>query len=120
MRPHSRTIDDYIASFPEQVQALLQEMRRQIRTAAPDAVEAISYGIPTLRLRGRNLVHFAAFRDHIGFYPTPSGIEAFRDELSAYDTSKGTARFPLDASIPYDLVRRIVAFRVREVSEGKR
>ncbi len=120
MRRRFETIDEYIAAFPPHIRALLDEMRRQIREAAPDAVEAISYGIPTLKLRGRNLVHFGAFANDIGFYPTPSGIAAFEKELSPYSTSKGTVRFPLSAPIPYDLVRRIVAFRVGEVSaKGK-
>lgn len=120
MRMQFESIDDYISSFPEPVQILLQKMRRAIHEAAPDATEAISYGIPTLKLRGKNLVHFAAFRDHMSFFPTASGIEAFESELSDYGTSRGTVRFPLDEPIPYDLVRRIVAFRVREVSEGRR
>lgn len=110
------SIGDYIASFPEPVQAILAEMRRQVCAVAPEAVETISYGIPTLKLKGKNLVHFAAFTHHIGFYPTASGIAAFAAELSPYSTSRGTVRFPLDRPIPYDLVRRIVAFRVAEIS----
>ena len=120
MRPHSESIDDYIASHPEHVQALLEEVRRTIRDAAPEATETISYQIPTFKPKGRNLVHFAAFRDHIGFYPTSSGIEAFEAELSAYSTSNGTIRFPLGEPIPHDLVRRIVAFRVREAPANAR
>ena len=107
-------IDDYIAGFPDDVQHLLQELRRVIRSAAPDAVEALKYGIPTLVLKG-NLVHFAAFKKHIGFYPTPSGIERFKDELSAYPNAKGSVQFPLDGPIPFTLVRKIVEYRVQEV-----
>ena len=108
-----KTIDEYIAGFPSDVQAILQEVRATIREAAPDAEETISYQIPTFRLKG-NLVHFGAFKTHIGFYPTPSGMEKFRDELSAYEGSKGTVRFPLDRAMPLDLIRRIVEFRVTE------
>lgn len=107
------TIDEYIDMFPQDVQQKLREMRAVIRRAAPDAAEAIRYGIPTFRQNG-NLVHFAAFRTHIGFYPTPSGIEKFRKELSAYVLKKGTVQFPLDEPVPYDLVERIVRFRVQE------
>ena len=88
-------------------------MRRTIREAAPDAVEAISYQMPTFKLNG-NLVHFAAYKNHIGFYPTPSGVEAFREELSAYKVSKGAIQFPIDQPMPLDLVRRIVQFRVAQ------
>jgi len=88
-------------------------MRQTIRKAAPEAVEAISYGIPTFKLNG-NLVHFAAFRKHIGFYPTSSGIRAFKKEISTYKWSKGSVQFPIDKPIPYDLVKKIVRFRVKE------
>ena len=108
-----RTIDEYIAGFPPNVQEILEQVRMTIREAAPDAEETISYQIPTFRLKG-NLVHFGAFKAHIGFYPTPSGMEKFRDELSAYEGSKGTVRFPLNRPIPFDLIRRIVEFRVGE------
>ena len=119
MRPQSESIDEYIAAFPEPVRAILEEVRRVIHEAAPDAVEAIAYQMPTFRLKGRNLVHFAAFKNHIGFYPTPSGIAAFGQELSPYVTGRGSVQFPLGGPIPHDLVRRIVAFRVNEVSAGK-
>ena len=108
-----QTIDDYIASFPADIQAILQKIRLLIRQAAPDAEEAIKYQIPTFILNG-NLVHFAAFKNHIGFYPTPTGIEAFRQALSAYDGAKGSVQFPLDQPIPYDLITDIVKFRVTE------
>lgn len=114
-----KTIDEYIKMFPPNVQALLEEMRQAIRKAAPEATEAISYQIPTFKLNG-NLVHFAAFKDHIGFYPTSSGVAAFEKDLSKYKTSKGTVLFPLDKPIPYDLVRKIVLFRVKENSARKK
>ena len=106
-------IDAYIAAFPEDVQAILQQVRRTIHEAAPEATEAIAYGMPTFKLHG-NLVHFAAFKNHIGFYPVPLGIEAFQEELSAYKQGKGSVQFPLDKPIPYDLIQRIVHFRVEE------
>jgi len=112
-----RNIDEYIAGFPPGVQEILEKVRMTIREAAPDAEEAIKYQIPTFTLNG-NLVHFAAFPKHIGFYPTPAGMEAFKDELSVYKGAKGSVQFPLDQPIPFDLISRIVAFRVKE-STGK-
>jgi uncharacterized protein YdhG (YjbR/CyaY superfamily) len=120
MRDQFASIDEYIASFPPDVQQKLREMRAVIRTAAPDAEEAIRYGIPTFRLDGRNLVHFAAFKDHISFFPTSSGVTKFRKELSAYKLSKGTIQFPLDRPVPYDLVERISRFRAGETRENKK
>ena len=114
-RTTPKDIDEYIARFPPEVQEILERIRKTIRDAAPDAEEAINYQIPTFRLKG-NLVHFAAFRKHIGFYPTPSGIEVFKGELTDYVVSKGTVKFPLDKPIPYDLIKRITAFRVAEVN----
>ena len=108
-----KDIDEYIAGFPDDIQAILQKVRTTIRKAAPAAEETINYQIPTFTLNG-NLVHFAAFKKHIGFYPTPTGIEAFKDELSAYAGAKGSVRFPLDKPIPYDLISKIVNFRVKE------
>jgi len=107
------TIDKYIATFPEDVQAILKKIRVTIQKAAPDAEETINYGIPTFTLKG-NLVHFAGFKNHIGFYPTPSGIEKFKDELSKYEGAKGSVKFPLDKPIPYTLIGKIVKFRVKE------
>ncbi len=107
------TIDEYISGFPEDVQEILRKIRRIISVAAPDAEEAIKYQIPTFVLGG-NLVHFAAFANHIGFYPTPSGIEQFKDALSAYKSAKGSVQFSLDSPIPYNLIKRIVEFRVQE------
>lgn len=107
------TIDDYIATFPEDTQAILQEIRATIRAAAPDAEEAISYQMPTFKLKG-NLVHFAAYKNHIGFYPAPSGITAFQQELSAYKSAKGSVQFPLDRPMPLELIGKIVTFRAVE------
>lgn len=108
-----QTIDEYIAGYPEDVQAILQRIRTIIREEAPGAEEAIKYQLPTFVLNG-NLVHFGAFRKHIGFYPTPSGTEHFQHELAAYKGAKGSVQFPLDQPIPYDLIREIVRFRVQE------
>lgn len=113
MRPAAKNIDTYIAGFPEDIQKKLQEIRTEIRKAAPQAEEAIKYSMPTFVLNG-NLVHFAAFKNHIGFYPAPSGIEAFKKELSKYDGSKGTIRFPLDKPLPLDLIGKIVRFRAKK------
>jgi len=115
-----RTIDEYIETFPKNVQSLLEKMRRTIRKAAPEVVEAISYQIPTFKLNGRYLVYLAAWKNHIGFYPIPSGTEAFKKELSQYRRGKGTVQFPIDKPIPYDLVRKIVTFRMKESSEKER
>jgi len=113
-RRHFATMDEYIETFPDDIQRILEKMRQTIREAEPDAEEAISYQIPTFKLNGKNLVHFAAFKNHIGFFPTSSGVEAFENELGRYQRSKGTIRFPLEKPIPYDLVKRIVVFRVKE------
>ena len=114
-----KDIDEYVHMFPQDIQGLLEGMRQTIRAAAPEAEEAISYQIPTFKQNGI-LVHFAAFKKHIGFYPTPSGIEAFKDELSVYESAKGSVKFPIDQSLPLDLVRRIVEFRLKENLEKKK
>lgn len=114
------TMDAYIASFPKEVQGVLEKIRQTIRKAAPGAVEAISYQIPTFKLNGNNLVHFAAWKEHIGFYATPAGNAAFRKELARYKVAKGSIRFPLDEPIPYDLVVKMVTFRVRETQVKKK
>lgn len=106
-------IDEYILQFPEEVQLILHALRRTIREAAPAAQEKISYQMPTFYLHG-NLVHFAAHKNHIGFYPAPSGIEAFKDELSAFKSSKGAVQFPITKPIPLELISKIVHFRVDE------
>jgi len=108
-----KDIDEYIAGFPTEIQERLEKVRKTIRDAAPEAEEAIKYRMPTFVLNG-NLVHFAAFKNHIGFYPAPQGIEEFKEELSAYKGAKGSAQFPYDRPIPFDLISRIVKFRVRK------
>lgn len=107
------TIDEYISACPKPVQARLREIRRIVHEAAPDARERISYRMPSFTLNG-NLVYFAAFAGHIGFYPIPSGVEKFRAELSKYKYSKGAVQFPLDKPLPRELIRRIVWFRAAE------
>jgi uncharacterized protein YdhG (YjbR/CyaY superfamily) len=109
----NKSIDEYIANYPVEVQKKLQEIRAVIKAAAPGAEEKISYQMPAFTLNG-NLVYFAAFKNHIGFYPIPSGIEEFKKELSVYKQGKGSVQFPLDKPLPVKLIRRIVKFRVRE------
>jgi uncharacterized protein YdhG (YjbR/CyaY superfamily) len=109
----SQTIDEYIAAFPEEVQVHLNEVRAAIRAAAPEAIEKISYQMPTYYLKG-NLVHFAAHQRHIGFYPAPSGIEAFKEDVAAYHFAKGSVQFPFSQPLPLELIRKIVQFRVGE------
>jgi uncharacterized protein YdhG (YjbR/CyaY superfamily) len=105
--------DEYIATFPEDIQKTLEQLRATIKAAAPGAEEKISYQMPAFALKG-NLVWFAAFKNHIGFYPMPSGTEAFKKELSIYEGSKGTVRFPIGKPLPLKLISRIVKFRVAE------
>ena len=112
--------DEYIASFPEDIRGKLEKIRAAVRTAVPDAEETIRYGIPTFRLDGTNLVHFAAFKDHLGFFPTPSGVKHFNRELAAYTLSKGTIRIPLDTPVPYDLIERSARSRAQETRKGGR
>ncbi len=107
------SIDEYIASFPEDIQNILNDIRATIRAAAPEATEKISYQMPTFFLNG-NLVHFAAFKTHVGFYPTPSGIDEFKAELSKYKGGKGSIQFPIDQPVPLDLIAKIVKYRVSE------
>ncbi|MGV3503234.1 MAG: iron chaperone [Adhaeribacter sp.] len=113
METSAKDIDHYISAFPPQVQNLLNQVRSTIRQAAPEAKESIKYAIPTFELHG-NLVHFAAFRKHLGFYPVPSGMQAFEQELAAFKQGKGSVQFPLDQPLPLDLITRIVRFRVEE------
>jgi uncharacterized protein YdhG (YjbR/CyaY superfamily) len=110
----ANSIDEYIKGFPPGIQKLLKEVRSTIKTAAPEAEETIKYAMPTFTLNGGNLVHFAAFKNHIGFYPTPNGIEAFEKELSAYKGAKGSVQFPLDQPMPLQLISKIVKFRVAQ------
>jgi uncharacterized protein YdhG (YjbR/CyaY superfamily) len=112
-------VDQYIAGFPEAVQVLLEKMRATIRRAAPAAEETVGYGIPTFKLNG-NLVHFAGYKNHIGFYPAPSAIKAFEKELSRYEGAKGSVQFPLNKPLPLPLVTKIVKFRVKENLDKKK
>jgi uncharacterized protein YdhG (YjbR/CyaY superfamily) len=119
-RPTVATIDEYIAGYPPETRALLEQVRAICREEAPGATEAISYGIPTLDLNGAHLCHFAAFKRHLGFYPTDRGVEAFADELRAYKGGKGTVQFPFGDPLPTDLIRRMVRQRVAQVEAGGR
>lgn len=114
-----QTIDEYIVTFPEDVQKRLEKIRQTIRKAAPEAKEVISYQMPAFRQNGI-LVHFGAFTNHISFFPTPSAIVAFEKELQPYETSKGTIKFPLDKPIPFDLITKVVKYRVKENLEKKK
>jgi uncharacterized protein YdhG (YjbR/CyaY superfamily) len=109
----SKSIDEYILKFPPEVQEILKTLRKVIKESAPDAEEKISYQMPTFALHG-NLVHFAAYKNHIGFYPAPRGIEAFKNELSEYRGGKGSVQFPLEKPLPYELISKIVKYRVAE------
>ena len=116
MENFSNSIDVYISGFPDYIQTVLEEIRKTIRQAAPEARETINYGIPTFVFHG-NLVHFAANKKHIGFYPAPSGIDAFKAELSVYKGAKGSVQFPIDKPMPLELIAEIVKFRVLENQE---
>jgi uncharacterized protein YdhG (YjbR/CyaY superfamily) len=114
MEPNKvNSIDEYIANCPKEVQKKLKDLRATIKASAPDATEKISYQMPTFYLKG-NLVHFAALKNHIGFYPTPSGVQAFIKETAKYASTKGAIQFPLDEPLPLKLVSKIVKFRVKE------
>lgn len=112
-------VDQYISKFPEDIQNLLQQMRMTIQKVAPNATESISYGMPAYKLNGKPLVYFAGYKNHIGFYATPSGHREFADELSAYKKGKGSVQFPLDKPLPIDLIQRIVRFRAKENTARK-
>lgn len=114
------TIDEYISTFPEDIQAMLEKMRQAIHKAAPDAVETMSYGIPTFDLNGKHLVFFAGWKHHISLYPTPAGDEAFQQEISHFKSVKSTLQFPLKKPIPYDLVEKIVTLLLMESPEKER
>lgn len=113
-----KTVDEYISTFPKDIQKILEQVRQAIKKSAPEAQETINYQIPTFRLNG-NLVHFAAFKNHIGFYPAPSGLKAFRKEISKYKSSKGSVQFPIDEPMPISLISKIVKYRVKENSSKK-
>jgi uncharacterized protein YdhG (YjbR/CyaY superfamily) len=116
-----KTIDEYIAKFPKNVRDVLEELRLVIKDSAPEAEETISYAMPAFKLNGKNLVFFAAWKNHVGFYPGgSSAIEAFKKELSQFKQAKGTVQFPLDKPIPFDLVKKIVKFRVKENKSKKK
>jgi uncharacterized protein YdhG (YjbR/CyaY superfamily) len=108
-------VDDYILDFPEDIQSVLEEVRDAIRKAAPDALEMISYGIPAFKFKSKPLVYFAAFKNHVGFYPTPTGVEEFEKELSVYKQGKGSVQFPLDKPMPLKLIAKIVKFRMVKI-----
>jgi uncharacterized protein YdhG (YjbR/CyaY superfamily) len=114
MRTEFKTMDEYIESYPLEIQPILEKIRQTVKKAAPEAVETISYGMPSFKLNSKVLVYFAAFKHHIGFYPLPSGITAFAKELTPYPKGKGSIQFPLDKPVPYDLIEKMVQFRVRE------
>jgi uncharacterized protein YdhG (YjbR/CyaY superfamily) len=107
------SVESYLATFPASTRALLEELRAFIQALAPEATEKISYGIPTLDLHG-NLVHYAGYAGHIGFYPGAKGIATFEEEIKAYNYAKGSVQFPLGQALPWELIRRIVLFRVEE------
>ncbi|EMO60256.1 PF08818 domain protein [Leptospira borgpetersenii serovar Pomona str. 200901868] len=113
-----KSVDDYISRFPEDIRKILEELRSVIRKSAPKAEEKISYQIPAFVFHG-NLVYFAAYKKHIGFYPTSSGIKAFQNELIGYKTSKGTIQFPIDRPLPLKLIAKIVTYRVKENTKVK-
>lgn len=114
------TMNEYIESFPKNVQSTLEKLRDTVRKAAPEVVESISYDMPTFKLDGTRLVYFSAWKSHIGFYSIPKGNEEFRKELSPFEGPKGSLRFPLDHPIPYDLVKKIVVLRVKEIREKEK
>src|SRR4030042_1177678 len=111
------SVDAYIAGFPPEVREVLNKVRLTIRKAAPDAEERIAYGMPSFALKGA-LVYFAAFKKHLGFFPTSPGIEKFKTELAAYETSKGTVRFPLGRPVPYGRIATVIHFGVKDVLPG--
>ena len=114
MNKEIKTVDEYISSFNEETQTKLQVIRQTIKDNAPEAIESISYGMPAYKINKKPLVYFAAFKNHIGFYATPTGHEAFKEKLSAYKQGKGSVQFPLNQAIPYSLIEEIIKFRVEE------
>ena len=111
--PPPTTIDEYIAEFPWEIQEKLQEVRACILSIATDATETISYGIPTFKMLGKNLIHFAAYKNHIGLYPGPGPISHFKEQLAVYETSKGTVKFPLEKEMPFKVIKEIVAYALQ-------
>ncbi|RYZ21086.1 MAG: hypothetical protein EOO10_22665 [Chitinophagaceae bacterium] len=117
MSKTNNPVDLYISNFPQEVQVLLEQVRSTVKKVVPDAEEVIKYAIPTYVSQGTNLVHFAGYKNHVGFYPVPSGIEAFKDELSAYKGAKGSVQFPINQPMPLELIKRIVQFRQKEIEQ---
>jgi len=113
------TMDEYIEAFPKNVRTILEKLRDTVRKAAPEAVELVSYDMPTFKIDGERLAYFGAWKNHIGFYSIPEGNAAFRKELAPFEGPKGSLRFPMDKPIPYDLVKKIVVFRKKEIQEKK-
>ena len=111
------SVDDYIAGFPNETQKVLEQIRTTIKKALPNSEETISYAIPTFKQKGKNVIYFAGYKNHVSIYPAPRGNEAFKKELSAYKGGKGTVQFPLDKPIPFSLITKIVKFRVKENDE---
>ncbi|HRG67665.1 MAG TPA: DUF1801 domain-containing protein [Saprospiraceae bacterium] len=116
MNTDFKTVDEYIASFPKSTQEILKKIRKTVKTKASGAIEGISYGMPAYKLNGKSLVYFGGYKNHIGFYATPSGHASFQKELANYKQGKGSVQFPLDQIIPYDLIGQMVEFRVEEVN----
>ncbi len=116
MRPEFKTVDEYIKAFPKDIQALMEKIRSIIKKCAPKAVEGISYGMPAYKINGKPLVYFAAYKKHIGFYATPNGHAHFVKELSKYKQGKGSVQFPINDPIPYDLIKRVVSFRLKIIN----
>jgi len=116
-RPRPDTVDDYISAFPPEVQRRMKELRRTILGIAPEAEECISYGMPAYKTNGHPLIYFAGFKNHIGLYPTPTGVESFKEDLSRYKQGKGSVQFPLDEPLPLELVKKIVIFKREENSK---
>jgi len=111
-------IDDYISQFPKETQAILKMVRKAISETSEDLAQGFAYGIPTFRYKGKNLVHFAGFKNHIGFYPSPSGIAAFKEDLKKYKWARGSVQFPLSEPIPLDLIKRVTEFRIAEIDKS--
>src|SRR5690606_35123873 len=120
MKPEKpKDIDEYIAGFPEEIKAVLRQIRATVKQAAPEAQESISYGMPAYKLNGKPLVYFAGYKNHIGFYATPTGHSEFAEELSKYKQGKGSVQFPLDEAMPLELITKIVRFRATENNQKK-
>jgi len=113
-----KNVDEYISYFPDDIQKILSRIRKIIRSQAPDVEESLAYKMPAYKIFGKTLIYFAGFKNHIGLYATPSGHIAFADELAGYKHGKGSVQFPLDEPIPYDLIKKIVEFRVEEIKSS--